>query len=304
MFTRYTHQNVTWIDFENPTAEEVVAVANEFELGSALIDELLTPTAKPRVDLYPDLVYAVLHFPALRYTHGLETNHEVDIVIGKQFIITTHYSTVSATYDLAKAFEAADLLQGKQDTASAGLIFLELMQRLYQSADDELNALEDTIESIEEHIFEGREREMVSAISFASRELLTHKRLLTTHTDVLQTLETSVKALFGENVSRYIRAATTLHYRVHTRALIMNDVLNELRDTNMALLYTRQNETMKNLTIMAFVTFPLTLIAAIFGMNTVHTPVLGTENDFYYILAGMLTLTILFFSYFKLRKWF
>lgn len=304
MISRYEQQDVVWVDLENPTVDEVIAVANEFELGSLLLDELLTPTAKPRVDVYPGFVYAILHFPAMRYTHGAEPDHEIDIIMGKHFIITTHYAAGSATYDLGKAFEASSLIgEKKGPTLSVGLIFLELAQRLYQAADNELDSLEDTIRDIEENIFEGKEKEMVSAISIASRELFTHKRLLGTHHDILDSLEKAVASLFGD-ASHYVRGANALHYRVHSRALTMNDVLNELRETNMALLSTRQNEIMKNLTIMAFVTFPLTLIAAVFGMNTVNTPVVGAPQDFLLILGGMGILTVLLFTYFKLRKWF
>ncbi|MEK7613875.1 MAG: CorA family divalent cation transporter [Patescibacteria group bacterium] len=304
MITRYEHGGVKWVDIENPTIDEVVSISNEFDLGEILIDELVTPTAKPRLDVFPGFVYAVLHFPALRYTHGLEANHEIDIVFGKDFIITTHYATASATFDLAKALEAASLRKNQDTATPTGLIFLELTQRLYQAADHELDALEDTIETIEENIFSGKERKMVTALSFASRELLMHKRLLGTHHEILEAFEKAVATLFGNEMSRYVRAANTLHYRVHNRALIMNDIVTELRDTNMALLFTRQNEITKNLTIVAFLTFPLSVIAAVFGMNTAYTPVVNDPNGFWIIVGGMVVLTLLFFTYFKLKKWF
>lgn len=304
MINRYEYNDVVWIDIENPTPDDVEEIDKELELGPLLTQELLTPTAKPRADVYPDFVYAVLHFPALRYTHGLETNHEIDIVLGEKFIITTHYSTASATYDLARAFEAASLLSARSERIGVGHIFLELTQRLYQAADNELDALEDVIEDIEANIFEGYEKEMVTAISFATRELLTHKRLLATHRDILNAVEQATRALFGDEYAHQVRGAEALHYRVYHRALTMNDILDEMRETNMALLYSRQNEITKNLTIMAFVTFPLTLIAALFGMNTVNTPIVGSQHDFVWILGGMIALTAVFFTYFKLKRWF
>lgn len=305
MITRYDQGSVTWIDLENPTMEEVAEVAGEFGLGAELIGELSTPTARPRVEVYPAFVYAVLHFPALRFTHGLEADHEIDIVFGEHFIVTIHYSVASAMYDLAKTFEAAGLIGGTGGAESGvGRIFIELAERLYRAADDELDALEDAIEEIEKSIFAGQEKEMVSAISEASRELLTHKRLLGTHRDILEALERAATTLFEESIARAIRTAQTLHYRVHTRASTMYDIVTDLRETNMALLFTRQNEIMKNLTILAFVTFPLALVASIFGMNTVSTPVIGAPNDFYWILGGMAALTLLFFAYFKFKKWF
>ena len=60
---------------------------------------------------------------------------------------------------------------------------------------------------------------------------------------------------------------------------------------------------MKILTIMAFVTFPLSLIAAIFGMNTVYIPIIGTPGDFWIVMGIMGFATFLMFLYFKRKKW-
>ncbi|XKT74299.1 MAG: magnesium transporter CorA family protein [Patescibacteria group bacterium UBA2163] len=304
MINRYQYNELVWIDIESPTAGDIEEIANEFDLGPLLIEELLTPTAKPRTDMYPDFVYTVLHFPAMRYTHGLETDHEIDIILGSKFMITAHYSTASATYDLARTFEATTLLHRTSKKINVGHIFLELAQRLYQAADNELDALEGVTADIEDNIFDGKEREMVTAISYTHRELLTHKRLISTHHDSLQVLEKATRTLFGETYAHQIRAAVALHYRVYNRVLTMHDILNELRETNMALLYTRQNEIMKNLTIIAFITFPLTLLAAVFGMNTVGTPLVDHPQGFWIIVTGMAILTFLFFAYFKAKKWF
>lgn len=304
MIDRYQHAGVQWIDLESPSPEEVNAIAEELKLGTLLPQDLLSPTDKPRVDLYPHFTYAVLHFPALRHTRGVHGTQEVDFVIGKDFIVTTHYDTVPAVYDFSRAFEAETLLKrATEGDFRSGHILLELAERLYQSVEHELEALSDTIAFIESEIFSGNEKEMVVAISNASRELLNIKRALTSHTDVLTTLEQLSVMTLGEQYGNYLRGMKSFQQRVLAHAISLGENLKELRETNTALLSTRQNEIMKNLTIMAFVTFPLTLIAALFGMNTVHTPLLGTENDFWVILLGMAALMTVFFAYFKLNKW-
>jgi magnesium transporter len=80
--------------------------------------------------------------------------------------------------------------------------------------------------------------------------------------------------------------------------------LHELRETNNSLLTTKQNETMKVFTILAFVTLPLSLIASIFEMNTRYTPIIGLPFDFWIIIGGMAVMSIAMFSFFKFKKWF
>lgn len=304
MIDRYELSGVTWVDLENPDADEVAELSKEFNIGPFLAEELLSPTAKPRVDVYAESTYAVFHFPALRHTRKKSRAQEIDIILGKKFLITVHYEPLEAITEFKRACDAEELLQKHKGAFHVGHILFELAERLYRESEYELAALEDTVSGIEERIFSGEEKEMVLAISEVTRELLEHKRILGAHSETLETLEKVGVPLFGDDMRNYFHGMASLHYRVLGRAHTMADMIDELRETNMAMLYTRQNEVMKNLTIMAFVTFPLSLIAGIFGMNTVFTPVVNHPQGFWIILGGMFTLTTLFFIYFKIKRWF
>lgn len=304
MINRFEYEGITWVDIENPTPEEIGDIGQEFSLGPLLTHELLAPTLKPRVDIYPDSVYTLLHFPARRHTRDTKTVHEVDFVIGEKFIITVHYDTVDALVDFSRSFEAAMLLKRKSGKLHSGHIFFEIVERLYREVEYELDAVEDSITTIENAIFSHHEREMVVAISNVSRELIDQKRTLSMHTNVLSSLEQVGISLFGEEFGTYLRGISAFHFRAHQRALSLMDTINELRSTNDSLLTTRQNEITKNLTIMAFVTFPLSLIAAIFGMNTENAPIVGDPNGFWIIVSSMVFLMSLFFLYFKTKRWF
>lgn len=303
MLIRFEHQGITWIDLESPTPEELDEIGKEFSIGPVLAEELLTPTAKPRVDVYAESTYAVFHFPTLREL-GEGTAQEVDIILGKKHLITVHYSPMDAIDDFRKAFEVETLIGKKKQKFHVGHLLFEIAERLYHESENELAVLEDTIQSVEKRIFLGEEKEMVKAISKVTRQLLEHKRVLGNHTQTLEVLEQVGTSLLGKEMQHYFKGIASLHYRAYNRAVTMAEMVDELRETNMALLTTRQNEIMKNLTIIAFVTFPLTLIAGIFGMNTINTPIVGAQGDFFYILGGMFALTVTFFVYFKVKNWF
>lgn len=304
MINRFNHQGVDWVDLENPTPEEVETVAQEFNLGSVLAQDLLAPSIKPRVDLYPNMLYAVLHFPALRHTRGTVQNLEVDFVIGNSFLITAHYDVVPALYEFTRSFEADALLNhpGKSGYAS-GQILLELTEHLYNSVEHELESLEDSINAIEREIFSGREKEMVIAISAATRELLNQKRSLAAHAGVLESLEQTSMMTFGEQYGNYLRGVKLFHGRVYNHALALTDTLTELRETNAALLSTRQNEIMKNLTIMTFATAPLALTVGIFSMSSNFIPLVNDPNGFWIVLGILAFLALCLVLYFKIKRW-
>jgi magnesium transporter len=303
MITRYEQQGVMWIDVERPTVEEVEILVEELNLGPLVEQEMLTPTLKPRLDVYPSFMYVVLHFPATRDTRGTQDTHEVDMVIAKNFVITVHYESVSAILDFARTFETALLLKHEDIDLHSGHVLFELSTRLYQSVEDELDAIEDSVALIESSIFESRERQMVKPISLMTRELLNHKRIIANQEETLKKFENAGVSLFGDEFRGYVASMSALHYRVLNRAHMLMETLTELRSTNDSLLSTKQNEIMKNLTVVASVLLPLSLIASLFGMNTVNNPIAGSPYDFWIVSGIMVVVGVAITLYFAFKRW-
>ena len=116
-------------------------------------------------------------------------------------------------------------------------------------------------------------------------------------------LTDSAENIFGQGYKKYIRNIFSDYVKVKSSIEGLKDYSDELRRTNDSLLTTKQNEIIKILTIMAYITFPLTLVTGIFGMNTRHTPVIGIDADFWIIAGFMLALTAGMFVVFKIKKW-
>src|SRR3989344_5329451 len=144
---------------------------------------------------------------------------------------------------------------------------------------------------------------MVIKFSELSRTLLLFKQALAMHYTTLESFEHAAGRFFGSTFSYQVRSVIGLYQRIQADIAGNLDTLSELRETNNSLLSAKQNEIMKTLTMMALTTFPLTLIAAIFGMDTVHTPILGSPFDFWVVLGMMLTVIGILFAFFKHRGW-
>ncbi len=302
MQSRHEHNGLTWIDLESPTREEVRAVAEEFGLHEFVANELLLPTTKPRVEFYGSYIYTIVHFPALRHTHKT-IEQEIDFIVGKNYIITAHYDTIDSIHKFTKLFEVHAVLDRSEQGDHAGLLFFYMIKRLYQAVEYEIDYIRGDLAYIDENVFAGDEVNMVEAISRSARDLLNLRQTIEPHRDVLRTLEADGANFFGQEFIPYLRSLSNEYYRVHNRVMRLTESLHELRETNNSLLSTKQNEIMKVLTIMVFVTYPLSLIAGIFGMNTLHNPIVGNHFDFWIIILLMASCTICMFLFFKYRKW-
>jgi magnesium transporter len=303
MISRYTHGDLTWVDLESPTQGEVREIMNEFDIASAVAEELLLPSMRPKVDFLGSHIYLVLHFPALRHSHRHSQEQEVDFRRGQKFIITTHYDTVDPLHKFSKVFEVDSILDKSNIGAHAGFIFYYMVKKMYRSIEHELEVTRDKLEEAEARIFEGQEKDMVKNLSFISRDLLNMRQSLSPHRETLSSLSELASPFFEGTFDGELRTIQNEYLRIYGAVKTNATWLIELRETNNSLVSTKQNEVMKVLTIMAFITFPLSLVASIFGMNTDYLPIVGQPNDFWIITGAMIVGMLLFLGYFKYKKW-
>ncbi|MSR71487.1 MAG: hypothetical protein EXS50_02340 [Candidatus Taylorbacteria bacterium] len=303
MIKKHTHSGVTWVDLESPSQTEIKQVMKEFNLHPLVAEELLVPTLKPKVELFENYIYLILHFPALMRGARIDPPKEVDFVIGRNFIITSRFATVEPIMNFSKIFETNSILEKGAEKAHAGLIFYYMIKKLYRHSMFELEKIRVKLCDVENMIFEGKEKEMVVELSKYSRELLDFKQILGTHIETLESFEIHASKILGEEFNSNINAILGEYKKVCSDIVSDREFLSDLRETNDSLLNTKQNETMKILTIMAFVTFPLSLITDLFSMNTAHSPIVGLPYDFEIIMVIMFIVAFIMFGLFKFKKW-
>lgn len=305
MLHRHTYKGITWIDLVAPTRQEVAETAAEFGVDSLIAHELLAPTLQPRAEHLGEHLYLVLHFPALSASSSLSSHEqEVDFVIGKNVLITTRYEELQTLSEFRHVFSTHDPDNADTSVCETSFdMFALLARRLYKGVETEVNVVREKLEYIEKEIFEGYEKEMVVSLSYAGRDILNLKQALDPHQEILHSLVELTEKFDGKAAAQRMRSVENIYYRSRRHITRIWQTLNELRETNNSLLSTKQNEVMKTLTIMAFVTFPLMLISSIFGMNTHVLPLVGMRYDFWIITGLMGIATLAMFIFFKYRKW-
>ncbi len=304
MIKKYKNNAITWVDVEDPTTDEVRTLMDEYNINPDIARELQLPTYKEKILPYKDYLYLVLHFPALRHTHKDETTEqEIDFVVGKDFVITTRYEPIDALERFSKTFELNNILQKGLMEDNAGYVLYYMIKELYRAMSDEVDSINDTLKQVEKNIFKGKEKEMVTDISKANRDLISFNHTILTHRDVLTSLRDAGAKLFDKGFVENLSKIINEYHRIE-KSLINNiDFLRELRNTNDSLLASKQSETMKLLTVITFIALPFSIVTGFFQMNAVHTPLIGRPDDWQIIVTTELTAVLIFFIFAKLRKW-
>jgi len=303
MIERLTSGKVSWVNLKNPGSEEVHEIAQEFAISPHLMQDLLAPVPKNYAILADGIVKIAVDFPVVKRI-DIQHPYEVKFIITKSALITVQYEEMEALDRFKKNFEVVTTLNKTNKKLSSAHLFLALMNELYSACSSKLDYVESVLSDIETEIFNDNERQMVIEIAKTTKRLISYRHTLRGHEDMFFELEPlfdeAYKGIHKNEIASLKKTYTMLFHRTNS----LFETLSAVRVANDAMLNTKQNETIKTLTIMAFITFPLTLFSSMFGMNTAGTPILGHPYDFWIIIGIMMLVTLFFFSFFKYKKWF
>ena len=126
---------------------------------------------------------------------------------------------------------------------------------------------------------------------------------LKTHGEILTSLETAGEELFGRAFIYYLRAISSEQAKIWNIIESNRAMFLDLRETNDSLLTIKTNETIKALTIAAYVLLPMTIIAQLFGVAGNDTPLINSANGFETVVGLMIVSSVITYLVARFKKW-
>ena len=192
----------------------------------------------------------------------------------------------------------------KQDCPAGGLV--ALLSTLTQRDVEVLEAMEDDIETLEDHLLAAQKqiRSAEKTMIRIKRELLYRKRYYEQLHLILDELDVDEIGLFDEQSRRH------LHYLRHRVGYLLDSVLHlrdyitQVREAYQAGIDIEQNQVMKIFTVVTAVFLPLTLIVGWYGMNFSAMPELAWRGGYAYVICLSVLVCLICFLFIRRKKWF
>ncbi|EKE21644.1 MAG: hypothetical protein ACD_7C00164G0003 [uncultured bacterium] len=300
---KISFNNVHWIDFENPDSSSTRYLQENFNIHPLAIEEFVTPTIRPKATVYPSCIFLTLHIPLYDTVERTTYPGELDIVITKDYLITGHDHKI---FQLTSFFEKLQSSEGKKRiymNASPAHLLYYLVETLLESCFPRLDHIHKNIDIIENHVFNGDEKEMVQEISIAKRDILNFRRALKPQRSILESLvQMDTHHLVGKNLKDYYQNLVGINIRLWSSLESAKETIESLEETNNSLLSNKLNMTMKVLTIFSAVMLPMTVYSNILAMSA-NIPFGSHPYGFWIHMGIMLALSLLTIFSFKLNKW-
>jgi magnesium transporter len=295
-------KNVTWVDIQNPTKEDINYLKEKFDFHPLVLGELMPPGHRPKVEHHKDYLFMILYYPIYDRIKRETRSRELDIIVTKNILITSHYKFIlplKALFDICNIYE--DSRKNYMDK-NTGFLLFHILSGFWNNCLVKLEQIEKRLDFTEKEMFRGKEKEMVGEISFIKTDIINFWRIIEPQGPILNSLLTEGISFFGEELSPYFNDILGTYGRAWNEIKTYKETILALEDTNQSLLSTKTNETIKVLTIFSVIVLPLTLMASIWGMN-VPVPWSDSPFGFWFILGIMAVSLVLMFLFFKKRQW-
>ncbi|MCH7541888.1 magnesium transporter CorA family protein [Patescibacteria group bacterium] len=264
-------KGLRWIDVEHPSKADIEKLHGEFPTFHPLtLEDTLSPIQRPKVDVFSDHLFIVLHFPVYEKKSGRITSAEVDVFVGKGFIVTLHDGRLKPLVDFFD--EVQDNEKTRREAflkGSAGYLLYIVLNKILDATFPILYRIDTELDIIEDKIFE-RERisKQIEALSDQRRNILAYRRIISPQRSILPLVRDRLSLVgIREQMAVYFNDLVDHIEKMWQTLEEQKEVAEGLHDSTAALVNTLTNDVVRVLTVITVVFLPLTLIASVFGMN-------------------------------------
>jgi magnesium transporter len=293
-------KNFTVVVIKNPTRHDIASLQDRFNLLAENLRSTLPPVQRAQYILETDYEFLVLQFPYYNKSKEEIVASEVDFFLGKNFLVIVTDAKLQPLLE-----ELNTQLQSVSKTGLPATLMLALIERLIGSLSPLLNHISADIDQVEAKILDESKAQRLTIYSLLAlkRNVINFRRIIQENEVALGRMRNISRALQSQFLRAKVETLTVLAGEVSNTLQTYAEAIDDLDETHESLLNFRTNQVMKTLTVFAVIVFPLTLLAAIFGMNFQAMPFTSIEHGFWIVIGIMLAGAATLWAYFKYKKW-
>lgn len=292
---------LAWVDVLGVEEGPLRELGDCLDLHPLAIEDCLHFPQRPKIDEYAGSWFVVWVTPTRADTNDIKMA-ELDVFLGLDFLVTVHQDplpAISATF----AEGPAVFRRG------TGGLFHELIDRVVDASMPLVDDLADRLEDIEdvmmsEDLRPEAQQTSVRALYVVRRQLVVMHRIVGPERDVLRTLS-RVHDIVNDEAYRYLQDVGDHLARVEDSIETARDVAAAVMDIHLSVQSNRMNAIMKQLTVVATIFMPLTLMSGIYGMNVIRGmwPPVSAAWSFAAVVASMGVIAVSMALYFRRKNW-
>jgi magnesium transporter len=287
-----------WLDLTAPNKAKLATLGELFGFHPLALEDAEEWHQRPKLDNYGDYVVLVFYGASQPRPDDKAPLLEVHLFISGHYVITVHRGPLPM-FD-----EEREQLDGRVLHSEQFLIY-RILDTLTDSFFPVLSDIDDEIDDLESAVLANPTDQQLERLFALKRQLVVMRKVVTPQRDIFARSVDEVADLPGLELDErdYFRDVYDHLIRISDLIDSYRDLLSGATDLYLSTVSNRQNDVMKQLTIIATIFLPLSFITGFFGENFGYlVRNIGTFWWFWGLGVGSMTATVVGLVIFFRRK--
>jgi magnesium transporter len=290
-----------WLDLTTPSAAELERLQVIFGFHPLALEDTQEFGQRPKLDDYGDYVVLVFYGAYREHRGAAEPLREVHMYISGKYLVTIHRDP------LPPLDAQREQLHGRVLHSEQFLIY-RVLDVLTDSFFPVLSDMDDEIDQLESAVVAKPTDAQLQRLFALKRQLVAMRKVVTPQRDLFARSVDQIAELPGLMLDErdYFRDVYDHLIRISDLIDSYRDLLSGATDLYLSTVSNRQNDVMKQLTVIATVFLPLSFITGFFGMNFGYLVTTLIKNSWTFWVVGvgsMVATGLALLVFFRRKGW-
>jgi magnesium transporter len=289
-----------WVDFESPTPEELVPLAERWHFHPLAIEDCVHEQKRSKFERYPSHGFLVL--AALDRSTPAEPCDTVGICIFLRpgLVVTVHHGALASVEAVREALQKYPDQVGN----SSERLLHAIVDAVIDEQTELMYEFETRVDLMESLASKPRDPEFMDSLMRVRRDLLALRRIVMPTREVVRRFSDADNPEMSAEGRMYFRDVLDHVEAISEATSLLLDVCNGAVQAHANAVNERLNQIMKYMAIVSTLLLPMTVISGAFGMNFADIPFAQHPHAFYLALGLMGLSTGILLAIFRARRWF
>lgn len=288
-----------WLDLHAPSSEDLVQLREIFGFHPLALEDTEDFGQRPKLDDYGNYVLLVFYGAWRHQAQDPNPLREVHLFISGHYVVTVHRDPLPVLDQQREQLDGR-LLHSEQ------FVLYRILDALVDSFFPLLADMDDEIDGLEAAVLSNPSEDQLQRLFALKRQLVAMRKVVSPQRDLFATSVDRIAGLPGLELDErdYFRDIYDHLIRISDLIDSYRDLLSGATDLYLSTVSNRQNDVMKQLTVIATIFLPLGFITGFFGQNFgfMVNHVITPEWTFFVIGIGSMVATCVGLLVFFRRK--
>ncbi|HPE86642.1 MAG: magnesium transporter CorA family protein [Bacteroidales bacterium] len=289
-----------WHHIFQPTDDDLQHLLSDFHFHPLDIEDCKSYNQRPKIDIYDDYYFLILHFPYFDRQNRFLKTREVKIFWGEDYVITIGKSHWVVRDLFQEAKYALD--DEKFQLASSDQLLYVILEKLMIETMKLVRQIGSEVDTINRELFSKRSVHIIEVTSIVRKNIIMLNTIFKPQLRLFHKFESGEIEGYADNMEDYWGNILDYYQKMWDMTEDYAEIIDGLSMTFDSLQANKTNEIMKILTFISTIVLPLTFLTGLYGMN-VNLPMDQNAHTFWFILGLMALIAALMIFYFKRKHW-